>query len=306
MENHYGIIIVGGGPIGAATAWALAEKKTGKSILVLNDETKDSRTATYRFSGGSVRMWWLDEAMGEMTGKTAALIEKLTTDGVDLGAVKDRYVMVHRGIEVPSWNVAGAKLVDYYRAEALKGGVEIKDDVALESILMTDSLQTLKTSAGDFTAEKVIFALGSQTKKFLPDAPFVYQKRELLVFDVPVDENRAHFPHTVVPLAEGLVFGFIKSIDGTPRFVLGQEDLITFNDEWKEEDFLPVLVEKGLYNVMPFLKDAKLVKILWGFDSHIKKPEFYIPHQNILAVTCGSAIRSSAWIGEETARRILE
>jgi hypothetical protein len=155
-------------------------------------------------------------------------------------------------------------------------------------------------------ARKVVLATGVNIKKMFSDAPFTYKKRELLVFDLELSPEALKFPHTVVPLAHGLVFSFIKNIDGRDRFVLGQEDLLEYSDTWEEENFLPQLIDLGLYNLMPFLKGAKVEKVLWGFDSVSKFPEFYSPRASLLAVTCGSAVRSCVWIGRKVTEKMLE
>lgn len=308
MENSYDILIAGGGPIGAATAFSLARRNSGLRIALITEEAggEPPRAATYRFSGGSVRMWWTDPQTTEMTAQTAALIEALDAQGVDIDAVRDRYVLIHRGLEVPSWNISAPKLVSYFLSEAERSGLQIARGASVESLESSGRTHMLRTSQGTFFGRKILLALGSRIPNVLRGAPFVYKKRELLVCDLPVTPDRERFPHTVVPLGEGLVFVFVKKLDGAPKFMLGQEDIVSYSDSWEEENFLPALAERGLYALMPFLKNAGVEKILWGFDAERKTPQFYAPEPGILAVTCGSAVRSSAWIGEETARRLLE
>ena len=88
--------------------------------------------------------------------------------------------------------------------------------------------------------------------------------------------------------------GFIKNPDGVAMVgnpVCG--DIMKF--------YIKVEKKKGI----PFLKDVKVEKILWAFDYDKKKPVFYTTGNKLFAVFCGSAIRSSAYIGKKCAELLL-
>src|SRR6185436_7638615 len=113
MENNYDIIIVGGGPIGASTAYFLSQK-TDKKILLLERGNKDDHVRTFEYAGGSIRWWWETEEKIKMTKATADFIKQKNSEGVDLSYHKDSYVFLNRGIQTPSINISGKKLADYF------------------------------------------------------------------------------------------------------------------------------------------------------------------------------------------------
>jgi hypothetical protein len=55
---------------------------------------------------------------------------------------------------------------------------------------------------------------------------------------------------------------------------------------------------------MPFLKEAKVEKILWGFDCE-KKTLSLENRENLFIANCGSAIRSCVWIGRKIAEELV-
>ena len=52
------------------------------------------------------------------------------------------------------------------------------------------------------------------------------------------------------------------------------------------------------------MKSAKVEKVLWGIDAGNKELKIKSYKNRLFAANCGSAIRSSIWIGEQVAEKI--
>lgn len=305
-DSLYDIAILGSGPIGAATAYHLSQQKD-KKVLVITQDPSEERTSTYLWAGGSIQwVWWKEKIKTEMNTMTADFIKKLIDDGVDLSAIKDNYLFLDEGVFVPSLNIAGKKFINYLLAESENSGVELQNGTKIEKVEKVGDEVVIRTDKGEFKAKKVLLALGYNNQLFLKDPEIEFEKRQLFVLDLPVTKEREDFPHTIVPLKEGWVYVFIKNINGELKMILGQEELVEHNDEWEEEDYFDKLVDLGLFDVMPFLKEAKVEKILWGFDAMNKIPKIYTEDNSIYAINCGSAVRSSVYIGKMAAEKLSE
>lgn len=305
-DSLYDIAILGSGPIGAATAYHLSQQKD-KKVLVITQDPSEERTSTYLWAGGSIQwVWWKEKIKTEMNTMTADFIKKLIDDGVDLSAIKDNYLFLDEGVFVPSLNIAGKKFINYLLAESENSGVELQNGTKIEKVEKVGDEVVIRTDKGEFKAKKVLLALGYNNQLFLKDPEIEFEKRQLFVLDLPVTKEREDFPHTIVPLKEGWVYVFIKNINGELKMILGQEELVEHNEEWEEEDYFDKLVDLGLFDVMPFLKEAKVEKILWGFDAMNKIPKIYTEDNSIYAINCGSAVRSSVYIGKMAAEKLSE
>lgn len=304
----YNYAIVGSGPIGASTAFYLSKKKNLTTILITQDPMEEDphHEATYLYAGGSVRWYWGDnEEKYKATKMTADFIKRLVKKGVDLSFIDDNYLLLHLGVFTPAINVSGQKLVSYLMSEAQNNGVEYKKNTVLESFKTYADYVELQTSSGIIKAKKVLLALGAANKKFMPQAKIGVEKRVLLVLDIKIDEFNLHFPHLILPYKKGFVYVFIKKMGDQYKMVLGQEDIIKHSDEYKEEDYLEELKQKGITKMMPFLKNAKTEKVLWGFDATNKLPELYTEDNKVFSVHCGSAVRSAIYIGETVSKELL-
>ena len=59
MTDMYDILILGGGPIGASTAYFLTKESSLKVGLLRREPNEDPQhLATYKYAGGSVRWFW--------------------------------------------------------------------------------------------------------------------------------------------------------------------------------------------------------------------------------------------------------
>ena len=301
---NYDIIIVGGGPIGASTAYFLSNKKENKKIALLRAEPLDEdpyHLATYLYAGGSIRTYFENEEIREATTKTVNFIKKLKNENVDLSLIEDYYCFVNRGVMVPSVNISGAKLINYFLDKAKENGIDIFDKTFLEEIIDENGEVLLKTNKDEFKASKVLLALGHSLNKFLPEANFKFKKRQLFVLDIKLKEEQKTFPHLIVPFKGGVVYIFVKNINNEYKFVLGQEDLIEENEEFKEDNYFEKLLDMGIWEILPFLKEAKVEKVLWGFDAENKTLKIFKEREKIIAACCGSALRSCVYIGEKLA-----
>ncbi len=301
----YDKIIVGGGPIGSATAYFLSKNIQNEKILVLTKEPTEDHTPTYLFAGGSINSYWEDDLKRKMTTMTSEFIRGLISEGVDLASVQDNYFFVELGIFVPSLNVSGSKLVNYFLAKAQEKGIEVKNNATLEKVEQTGEVYTLKTNNGSYQAKKVLLSVGNQIKNFIPEIDVVFEKRQLYVMDVKIDDSNRALPHTILRLKHGEIYFFIKKINDEYKLVVGQEDLFENNEEWEEENNYAKLLELGLTDLLPFLKNAKVEKILWGFDAFKKIPNIHTTDDKLFAVNCGSAVRSCVYIGQEVVKKLI-
>jgi len=304
--SKYDLVIVGSGPIGASTAYFLADKK--KKIAVVSPEplaNDPDHIATYMYADGSVRWFFSDPDIVENTLKTAGFIHNQMDSGVDLSAIEDVYVFIQHGLAVPSLNVSGAKLVKHLLTEAQKMGVERLMNTRATGWEKDDESYVLKTDRVDVRTDKILFVTGPSLQKFFPDAGFEFVKRQTFVLDLPVTDERKKFPHLIVPLKSGEVHIFIKQIGDQFKMLLGQEDLFREGGEPGPEDHLKDLMEMGLGNTLEFLKEAHAENILWGFDAPNKKLKLY-RDGGIFAASCGSAVRSSIGLGQKLCDILLE
>lgn len=304
MPGSADILIVGSGPIGASAAYFLTHAPAAGRIALLTEEPTDGPTPTYRSAGGSVRWHWDNPQMQALTRTTADFLRRSLSNGVDLNALEDEYVLLHRGKAVPSFNISGEKLVQYLLDQAKQRGLAVHESVRVKAATSTDQGIAVETSDGIWRSPRVVLAVGAALPAILPDNPVKFKKRQLLVLDILVRDERRDWPHTVAPLDGGLVYLFVKRFANGLRLCLGQENLLEFSNEAGGTDFLPALRERGLETLLPFLKGAGVERILWGFDAVNKLPHYWEPQPGLLVVSCGSAVRSCIGIGQEIARRL--
>ena len=249
--------------------------------------------------------WWQHEPIkAEMTQITANFINKLIDKGIDLSSRRDYYLWFDEGQMIPALNVSGSKLVKYFIDQAVKRGLIYKFSTMLEKIVEEDGLYKLSTNKGDFLAKKVLLAVGPNINKFLPKAKVGFEKRVLNVLDTPITKERLNFPHVILPWKDGWVFLFLKKIGDETKLIFGQEDIIEYSSKWEEENYFNKF-KKDLTQLMPFLKNAKVEKVLWGFDATNKTLKIY-EEGNLIAANCGSAVRSCVYIGQKVAEKLLE
>lgn len=308
MKNEYDIAIVGSGPIGAATAYFLSQQKKKKEVVVITQDPTDDHSSAYLYAGGSVQYsyWPNDSLKAEMTKMTADFIKKKVKDGKDFSVIDNHYLFLDEGVFAPALNIAGAKLVNFLLKKAVDQGVVLQGETVLKKISKENGIYHLDTNKGQFLAPKVLLAVGANIHKFIPKMPVEFEKRVLLVFNIPVEkEERVNWPHVVIPMSEGWVYIFIKKIGDQYKMLLGQEDVIKHNKKWEPENYLDKLIKKGLLKTVPFLKKAKVEKMLWGFDSKKSTPDIVTSDNQLFAVNCGSAVRSCAYIGQIMAKKLL-
>jgi glycine/D-amino acid oxidase-like deaminating enzyme len=169
MADRIDILILGGGPIGAAAAYFLSRGQHGKSVALISKDPKDDNAA-WQNAGGSIRWFWDDNQKRSMTQQTADFVKNLAAAGTDLSLLEDNYLFLHRGIFVPSINISGAKLVDYFLSEAAAKDVTIHrshDVIKVEP--MNGGGYLVSTSQGDFEAAKVLAAMGVDNAQLIPD-----------------------------------------------------------------------------------------------------------------------------------------
>jgi hypothetical protein len=76
------------------------------------------------------------------------------------------------------------------------------------------------------------------------------------------------------------------------------------NNKPAPDDYFKKMCGLGLTDLMPFLKDAAVEKVLWGFDAKNKTVKLYSPDGMLHAAACGSAVRSCIGIGKKLAAEL--
>lgn len=304
MTKTYDLLILGSGPIAAATAYHLTKSKQLDSIGIITQDPTDDHSATYTNAGGSIRWFWDDDLKTEMTTQTANFIKDLLEKGVDLSEISDNYLFLHRGKFVPSLNVSGTKLVNWLLDQSIKKGVKIYNQTKITGVKNVGNVYEIQSTTQTFRAKKVLLALGVANEIFMPNYKLEKEKRQLFVLDVPVDDSSRDFPHVIFPLSDGVVYCFIKKTPEGLRYLVGQEDVVETPEDLDSATTFKHLLEAGLGKIMPFLNSAKVEKVLWGIDAANKELRIESHDDSLFAANCGSAIRSSIWIGEQVAKKI--
>lgn len=301
MSKIYDILILGGGPIGASTAYFLS-RKGKRAIGVITLEPTNVTYATYQNAGGCVRWFWPDPLKTTMTKVTADFIKKLART-VDVSLREDTYLFLNQGKHVPAINVSSAKLVGHFLKSAQEKGVKLHQGEMVKQVKSVDGLVTVTTDKTTYQAKKVLLALGAQNARFLKHYELEKEERYLMVLNTPVGENEVTFPHTILPVGSGVAYIFVKKLPEGWRFLLGQEEILPVPKRSAANAHFKDLLKAGLGASMPFLQSAKVERMLMGTDVGNKTLKFE-QQGDIYAANCGSAVRSCVWIGEEIAKKI--
>ncbi len=140
--------------------------------------------------------------------------------------------------------------------------------------------------------------MGYKNKEYF-NVPIEIEKRQLFVLDLRLNENQLKLPHTIIKFKNGIIYYFVKKFDEGYKLILGQEDIFEHSLTPEPENYFEELLNMGLGEILPFLKEAKVEKILWGYDAKNKKPLYYQVDQNFWSINCGSAVRSLYYIGKK-------
>ncbi len=302
-QQQFDVIICGSGPIGATTAYFLMQANPKLKLAVITQDPTDDHSAAYTQAGGCLRWFWDEPLKREMTETTASFIKGLAAQGVDVGLREDHYLFLYRGAYTPALNFSGQKLVDNLLSRVEAAGATVMRGVQITAVRNETNGGMVETSTGTFQAGRVLLALGINNAKLLPGYKLEQEKRQLFVLDTPVNEANRDFPHVVTPIGKGYAYVFIKRTPQGLRLIVGQEDVLEVSNESGPEDYWNKLLAAGLGEVMPFLKEAKVEQIWWGFDAVNK--ELSVEEQgHIMAANCGSAARSCVWIGQNLAEQL--
>lgn len=303
METYlYPVLILGGGPIAASTAYFLAERGV-HDVGLITLEPADTAYATYLNAGGTVRWFWSDPERVLITKETGDFVTHLSHSGVDLSYHRDQYLFLHRGKSVPALSINTEQLVQWFIHSAKSRGLVVHAGERVTSVTSEGTVAIVHTERAEYRARKVLLALGVQNSSFMPGLSLEREKRQLFVLDLPVGEDEKSFPHVVIPLGKGTAYLFIKRMPEGLRFVVGQEEVLTVNTDPEPENYFPRLLKAGLGDLFPFLKNAHVEKILWGFDAHVKS--LVVTEEGpLVAANCGSAVRSCVWAGQTLAERL--
>jgi hypothetical protein len=110
--------------------------------------------------------------------------------------------------------------------------------------------------------------------------------------------------HGVVTISD--VYVFIKRVGDDLKMLISQEGVIEENGEPAPDDYFKKMCDLGLTELMPFLKEVKTERVLWGFDAKNKTVKIYSPDRMFHAAACGSAVRGCIGIGKKLAAEVVK
>ena len=290
------VAVVGTGPLGAATAVALAGRGLGEVVLVDGGDA----TATWRSSGGSVCWHRADRAKADLIRRTADAITARVRAGARIRVRHTPYLLLHHGVLVPALNVASADVVADLLERAGDAGVRRADVGRVHAVARRRAGWTVEGEHGAVEAGVVLLAAGAGNLDLMPELPRRLEKRQLFVLDLPVDEARSRLPHIVARIGPGAAYAFVKEFDEGLRVVVGQEGLVDDPDETGPTDHWDALLAAGLAEALPFVAEGRPERILWGMDWEDKLPHIAAApdEPTLLSVNCGSAVRVCVAAGE--------
>lgn len=304
MSKIYDLIIIGGGPIGSISAYFIAKERKKlkfKNIVLVQKEPISYPGIAYPNSGGSIR-WYFDDPEIEMaTKKTAQFILNLKNK-VDLSLIEDNYFFLNRGVFVPSINISGKKLIEFLKTKIKKMGVKIISRVNFINYTKEQNIYIVNTDKIKLKGKSIIFALGFKNKELF-GINLEIEKRQLFVLK---GNLKSILPHTILKIGKGILYFFTKKYDDGLKLVIGQENIWEHSLKPKPENYFKELISKEVIKILPFLKEAKLENILWGFDVKNKKPIVTELDEKVFCVNCGSAIRSIYYVGEKVLNSLLK
>lgn len=295
------IAVVGAGPLGASTAYHLA--RGGASVTVVSDA--GSSDAAYHASGGSVCWHRPDPRRAALIRQTAEFVRAAVAAGAPIRCRDTPYLFLTEGVLVPALNIGSADLVSYLLAEAERSGAERADVGRVVAVERSGDHHVVRGDRGTLAAGVVVLAMGTGNREVLPGLDGTWEKRQLFVLDLAVDDHRAALPHTVAAVDDGYAYVFVKEFDEGLRVVVGQEDVVEDHDHSGPVDHLAALLDRGVGALFPFLRDAAVERVLWGLDWADKLPHLSSHGAGILSINCGSAVRACVPAGQATAEAAM-
>ena len=294
------ITVAGAGPLGAATAYHLA--RSGLPVTVVSDA--GSTDAAYRNSGGSICWYRRDPRRSVMIRETADFVLNAVAAGARIGCREVPYVFLSDGVQAPALNINTADLVAYLLAEAERAGAHMRDIGRIVAVDENDGRYRVRGERGESSAPVVVLALGAANRVFMPGLTGAWEKRQLFVTDLPVDEHRARWPHTIAGIRDGFAYVFVKELDGQLRVLVGQEDLVDDDNPRGPSDHFAELLEAGVAEHFPFLRHARVKEILWGLDWEGKLPHL-AGETGLVSINCGSGVRVCIAAGRVAAQAAI-
>jgi glycine/D-amino acid oxidase-like deaminating enzyme len=293
------VAVIGTGPIGASAAWQLAAG--GTDVLLVGPDPAADAKGAYLSSGGSVCWHRPDPAKAERIRRTAEFVTDRVAAGAPIRVRPTPYLFLDAGICAPALNVNAADLVAELVRLGAGAGVRRADAGRVNRVRRVEGGHEVTGTGGTVTARVVVLALGAANPSLVPWLPARLEKRQLFVLDLPVSPERAALPHLVLPVGDGYAYAFVKEFDDGLRMVVGQEELVEDGDLSGPVDHFAEVLDAGLADRLPFLRGARVERILWGVDWTDKDPFIAGREPGLFTVNCGSAVRSCVAIGREAA-----
>ncbi|CAN5896719.1 hypothetical protein BH23ACT10_BH23ACT10_03010 [soil metagenome] len=295
------VLVVGAGPLGASTAYHLARR--GLAVTVA--DTADPRAA-YRNSGGSLCWYRPDARHAAAIERTATFVRDAVADGAAIDCREVPYLWMHEGVQVPALNISSPDLVAHLLAGARANGAACVDIGRISHVTTTDGDRYVVHGDDEgLTADVVILALGVANIGVMPGLDGTVEKRQLFVLDLPVDDNRVRWPHTIVPVGDGFAYVFVKRFPDGLRVVVGQEGIVEDPDDTGPVDYFADLLAASVGDRFAWLRGAHVERILWGMDwSATKLPYTHDDGRGLFSINAGSAVRVCIPAGRELTDRI--
>ncbi|MBW3603994.1 MAG: FAD-binding oxidoreductase [Actinobacteria bacterium] len=296
------VVVAGAGPLGASVAYHLARR--GMAVTVA---TADDAPASYRSSGGSVCWHRPDPRHAAAIEETATFVRDAVAAGAAIDCRAVPYLFVHKGVMAPALNISSPDLVAHLLHEARTSGTSMVDIGHIAAVEQDDDGYTVLGGSAAVSGRAVVLALGVGNIGVMPGLHGAVEKRQLFVLDLPVDDDRARWPHTIVRIADGYAYVFVKRFSRGLRVVVGHEDLVEDDDKTGAVDYFADLLNAGVGERFPWLRGAQVEQVLWGLDwAATKRPHIATDDAGLFSVNAGSAVRVCIPAGRQLADRVAE
>lgn len=293
------VVVAGAGPLGASAAYHLA--RCGIDVMIA--ATADPPGA-YISSGGSLCSYRPDPQHAAAIEETAMFVGDAVAQGAAIDCREVPYLFTHLGVQAPALNIASADLVAHLLAGAHAAGGSQRDIGRIDRVDRHDDGYVVRGADGSVSARAVVLALGVGNLAVMPGLESPLEKRQLFVLDLPVDDDRARWPHTIVGVGDGFAYVFVKRFPDGLKVVVGQEDLID-DDVTGPVDHVTELLDAGVGDRFPWLRGAGVERVLWGVDwAGGKLPDIRDDGRALFSVNAGSGVRVCIPAGRQVTERV--
>lgn len=294
------VVVAGAGPLGASAAYHLTRQGLDVTVAATEDAV-----AAYESSGGSMCWHRPDPRRAAAIERTAAFVRDAVAAGAPIDCRDVPYLFTHEGVLAPALNIASGDLVAHLLDGARRAGAATADIGRISGVDRDGTGYAVRGATGSLSAPAVVLALGTGNLGVMPGLEGALEKRQLFVLDLPVDDGRARWPHTIVQIGDGYAYAFVKRLGEDLKVVVGQEDLVADDDLTGPVDHFAELLDAGVGDRFAWLRGAGVERVLWGLDwADSKLPDVRDDGRALFSINAGSAVRVCVPAGELVTARV--